>query len=564
MTVLAGLLLTSLLLLAITLRQCRRQRHDDHHADGIERLALVARAGQVGLFELGHDSGACYWSPILRDICGVGPDESISVQRYLDLIPPDEREYIASELQAVYDPAGFGRCQIEHRIVKGTADIRYVRLHAETTFQKVDGVRKPACTVGTVIDITSLKMADASQRDLPQIHAIGTLAGGIAHEFNNRLTAVLGFSELALPLIPADSKAHRHIEQVVIAGRKSRELVHQLLGFSEPGNQARHPLSLHLLLKESLKLWRRTIPAGIVLRERISPTAPPISAQAAHMHAMILRLLECAMQGIRKTGGVLEVGLHDEILPVEHAAAVLGGSYVCLTVRFSANEAAATVASLLADPSSTMDSRREATRLGLSVVHDIVTAHEGTLLLNSGQGCSTTVAVYLPTLAPGLPPSSRPDEPAPRGHECVLFVDDDEALARLGGEMLESLGYYPVVRLNAAEAWIAFQIAPQRFDLLITDRAMPGMTGEMLTRECHRLRPDMPVILSTAPDQAVCPEVAAAYGIAAHVLKPLTLHDLAHTIRRVLDTRVRRSPATGSQFTSTWLIEERDAVSTRR
>ena len=153
------------------------------------------------------------------------------------------------------------------------------------------------------------------------------------------------------------------------------------------------------------------------------------------------------------------------------------------------------------DPPSSIDSTTVASRLGLSVVHETVTAHGGTLVVSRGPRSTSTVSVYLPALPPRLPPSSMPDELIPRGHECILFVDDDQALARFGGEMLESLGYFPVVRLTAA-AWEAFQIAPQRFDLLITNRAMPGMTGEMLTRECQRLRPDMPVILCSASDEA--------------------------------------------------------------
>ncbi len=531
------------------------------------QLELVSRAGQVGLFEHTHGSDACDWSPILREICGIGADEPVSLQRYIDLIPFDERDRILSELHHTCDPAGVGTCQIEHRLIRGTADLRYVRVRTRTLFEGEGLARRPVRTLGAVVDITNVKKAETSQRDLSQIHAIGILAGGIAHEFNNRLTAVLGFSELALPLIPTDSKAHRHIEQVVIAGRKSRELVHQLLAFSQPGDHVRHPLSLHSLLKESLKLLRPTISSWIELRERITPTARPISAEAAHMHGMILRLVEHALHNMRRTGGVLEIGLHDETLPVEHHTSgglLPAGCYVCLTVRDTGEALPRDMANPVFDPSVTTLPSTEGARPGLSVVHDIVMAHGGTLLLDSGPGLGTTVSVYLPALSPPVSPSSKQDEPLPHGHECILFVDDDEALARFGGEMLESLGYYPVVRLNAAEAWKAFQIAPQRFDLVITDRAMPGMTGEMLTRECQRLRPDLPAILCTGSDAAISTEQATANGITEYILKPLTLQNLAHTIRRVLDARAVEPPAEDTQSTSTWLIEERDALSTRR
>jgi DNA-binding NtrC family response regulator len=135
--------------------------------------------------------------------------------------------------------------------------------------------------------------------------------------------------------------------------------------------------------------------------------------------------------------------------------------------------------------------------------------------------------------------------------------------------MLESLGYFPVVRRNAAEAWEAFRIAPQRFDLLITDQTMPGMSGEPLVRECQRLRPDLPAILCTGSDQTPSGNEAPSYGVTEFVLKPLTLHDLAHTIRRVLDVPVSTLASNPKSLSrrrepSALLIEESDTIGTRR
>lgn len=557
-----------LLLSQLSLPDAPVARHSDDLQESRERLDLVARIGHVGLFEHTHATDTLSWSPILRDIYGVGIEEPVSLQRYIELIHPDDREYIVSELRQTHDPAGNGTCEVEHRIVRAGADIRHVRLQAQTLFEGEGAARRPIRTRGTVIDVTGEKKAEASQRDLSQMRMIGTLAGGLAHEFNNTLTAILGFSELALPHIPAESKAHRHIEQVVIAGRKSRELVHQLLTFSQPSDHIKHPLSLHGLVKESLKLLRPTIPSWIELRERIAPTARPISAEPAHMHHMIVHLVAHALHGMRKTGGVLEIGLHDKILPLEPPSPdvpLAAGSYVCLTMRETGEGMEPEMAGRIFDPFPQAPASFDEAPLALSAVHDIVTAHGGTLLVDSGPGLGTTVSVYLPTLPSRIASPLTPGDPLPRGHECILFVDDDAALARFGGEMLESLGYYAVVRLSAAEAWEAFKTAPQRFDLLITDQAMSGMTGEMLTRQCHRLRPDLPVILCAGSDQSLSAQHARACGVAEYVLKPLLLQDLAHTIRRLLDaaTVIHHEPAE-SRSTSTWLIEEHDAISTRR
>lgn len=205
--------------------------------------------------------------------------------------------------------------------------------------------------------------------------------------------------------------------------------------------------------------------------------------------------------------------------------------------------------------------------MGLPVVHGIVSAHGGTVLVKSHPGLGTTVSVYLPILPASSSPVPPPEELPPHGHECILFVDDEESLARFGGEMLESLGYYPVVRTSAMAAWEAFQAAPQRVDLLIADQSMPGMTGDRLIQRCLRIRPDLPVILCTGSEQQLSEEDARSQGIAEFILKPLMLNDLAHTIRRVLDRRLPPAsvPIASAQSVTQSEVssEELDAVSPR-
>ena len=554
--------------LATIIDMTDRRRAEEAQRESQERFDLAVRAAHVGIFEHHHRTDTLYWSPTLRELYGVGAEEPVSLQRYVELLPREERDGILSAIRKAHDPAGDGTLRAEHRIVKTGGEIRYVSVRAQTLFEGEGAARVPIRTIGTVVDITDRKNAEAYLRDSSKMEAIGTLAGGIAHEFNNSLTAVLGFSELALPLVPADSKAYRHIQQVITAGRKSRELVHQLLTFSQQSDQVRRPLSLHSLVKESLKLLRPTIPSWIELRERIASSTRPISADTTQMHQLILNLLENAFHAMRQTGGILEIQLQDKDLAADQVAPdgrLAAGCYACLTVRDSGEGMEPEMASRIFDPFFTTKPLGEGRGMGLSVVHGIVKAHGGTVLVESQVGVGTTVSVYLPALPPRATPAPAKDEPLPHGHECILFVDDEESLARFGGEMLESLGYYPVVRMSATEAWQAFQVAPQRFDLLITDQAMPGMSGDMLARECKRLRPDLPIILCTGSDQTLTADTARSHGVTEYVLKPLMLHDLARTIRRVLDLPAP-TPRLSSrpQELSTLLMEESDAVSTRR
>lgn len=427
-------------------------------------------------------------------------------------------------------------------------------------------------------DISSRKRTEqereqllAQTQHLQKMEAIGTLAGGIAHEFNNSLTAVLGFSELALKGLPKEHKVRRHLDQVIVAGRKSRDLVHQLLTFSQQGRHLKRPLSLHVLVKESLKLLRPLVPSWIQMHEQILSPSPPVAADSSQMHQLLLNLVENALRAMQRTGGTLSIFLEESQVQQPRLgpqARLEPGAYLRLMVRDTGVGMTPDVQSRIFDPFFTTKELGEGLGMGLAVVHGIVSAHGGTVFVESAPDIGTTVEVYLPIL-PAPATSTTPsgsDEPLPQGHECVLFVDDEESLARFGGEMLESLGYYAVVRMSASEALQAFRMAPQRFDLLITDQTMPNMSGDALARDCRLLRPELPIILCSGSEQPLPAESPQARGLTKYILKPLMLQDLARTIRQVLDRAASETPSPQQRYRelARELVEEHDAISPSR
>jgi PAS domain S-box-containing protein len=505
------------------------------------RLDLAVETGQVGFFEHDHRTNSVSWSPILCDIYGLPPGEPASWQCFLEFIHPDDRDQVSAAIQRAHPATGNGRSAIECRLVRRDGAMRHISLHTRTWFDG-DGASRRIRTLVTVIDVTDRKGVEVRRREIARTEAIGIFAGGIGHELNNDLTAVLGFSELALPLIPVEGKAHRHITQVIAAAKKSRELIRQLLAFGGQNDQGRCPLFLHSLAKESLRFLHPTIPLWIELRTQIAEITNPVSANAVQMHEMIFNLLDIALRSMQKSGGVLYVRLEnrefvaDQILPQGRLPA---GSYVCLSVRdtgegMDLDRVHHSVSSLL---TSKFISERQG--VGLAVAYGIVKAHGGILTIESQIAVGTTVSVYLPVLQRCAPSSYQKEDPLPHGDECILFVDDEDAVVRFGREVLESLGYYPVICRTAAEALEVFQVEPKRFDLLITDRTMSGMSGDRLARECRRLRPDLPIILCSGSNGVPALDNACSQGIFECLAKPLTLHELAQAIRRALD----RSPA---------------------
>ena len=177
----------------------------------------------------------------------------------------------------------------------------------------------------------------------------------------------------------------------------------------------------------------------------------------------------------------------------------------------------------------------QGTGLGLSLVHGIVKGHGGAITVESEVAVGSCFTVYLPVLDSGLVVSDHVDTQWLHGHESILFVDDEAALADVGKELLEYLGYRVTSLTSSLEALELFREQPNHFDLLITDQTMPHMTGLDLAREVLKVRQDLPIILCSGYSEFVTEESSLAAGISAYVMKPLAIQELAKKIRRILD-----------------------------
>lgn len=205
-----------------------RRQADQALEDIKRRFDLVVLSGQVGIFEHDHRSNVHSWSPILREIYGVSTDDVPSLDRYLELVHPGDRERARVAVVRVPDTGREGLYTLQHRILRPDGAVRHLTLRALTSFEGEGSERRPTHTIGMVVDITDHANATIVTRVVEEMETMRTMIGGIAHELNNSLTAVLGFSELALALIPAEAKAHRHINQVITAGRKAREVAQKV------------------------------------------------------------------------------------------------------------------------------------------------------------------------------------------------------------------------------------------------------------------------------------------------------------------------------------------------
>ncbi|MBX3305035.1 MAG: PAS domain S-box protein [Nitrospira sp.] len=220
-----------------TSRQADRTFRDDQM-----RLDLAVQAGHIGIFEYDHKGGTAWWSPILRTIHGIGMEEPASLERYLQLVHPSDREMVNVMARSVKNAHEDRIFEVTYRIVRPDGAIRTISLCYMTWFDREHLSTQPRQTVGMLVDVTDRTAPLTRTPPLPKMESPRTIPRSVLHEFNNRLTAVLGFSELALSLIPTDSKAHRHLQQVIAAGRNARELAQTIRRASD--HAASYPESI--------------------------------------------------------------------------------------------------------------------------------------------------------------------------------------------------------------------------------------------------------------------------------------------------------------------------------
>ena len=429
-------------------------------------------------------------------------------------------------------------------------EIRWIRKDGRPIWVELQATRieeegKQAILVN-VMDVTEQKRAWEEKKELQtqlqhaqKMEAIGTLAGGIAHDFNNILLPIIGYTEMAITDVPQDSLIRKNLAEVLKAAELAKGLVQQILTFSRLSEKERKPLMIQPIIKESLKLLRASLPSTIEIRQNIDNECGAILADPTQIYQVMMNLCTNAYHAMREKGGILEVTLTEMDIDSPDLIPNLDlnpGQYLRLAVSDTGHGMDRTVVERIFDPYFTTKGLGEGTGLGLSVVHGIVRSHDGYITVYSEPGEGTTFHIYLPRIeVKAKVPETISTEPALKGKEHILFVDDDEQIVNVVQQILERLGYHVAARTSSVEALEAFQTQPEKFDLVITDLTMPNMTGTELAKRLIDIRPDIPIILCTGFSEAISEEKAKAIGIREYVMKPITMHDLAMSIRKALN-----------------------------
>jgi len=394
-------------------------------------------------------------------------------------------------------------------------------------------------------DITDLKLAESDRRKLAvqlekaqKMEAIGTLAGGIAHDFNNILSSIFGYTQLAQMNIASPEKAKQHMDQVLKGAQRAAALVQQILTFSRQTEYEKKPLKIHLIIKESLKLLRSSIPTTIDIQTDIRSRAM-VLADPTQMHQVMMNLCTNAYHAMMADGGTLTVTLEKQFLnrqqiPLENTA--VPGEFMKLTVKDTGCGMDERTLAKAFDPYFTTKEIGRGTGFGLALVQAIVAEHQGFVAAESQPGKGSAFSVCIPVVEAD-PEFQIPEKPVhmAKGTETIMVVDDEKDIRHLTRELLENLGYTVITCDDGLKALSVFQKAPLDVDLVITDMTMPHMAGDELAARLIQTRKQLPVILCTGYSEKISEKQALDIGIVRYMAKPIQNQELVRMVREVLD-----------------------------
>ena len=363
------------------------------------------------------------------------------------------------------------------------------------------------------------------------------LAGGIAHDFNNILASIIGFTELALDDVGQDSVIEDNLQEVYASSIRAKELVGQILAFARKSEEKLKPIIIDTILKEVLHFIRSTIPTSIEITSDIE-SGSPIMGNPTQVNQIMMNLCTNAAHAMEDRGGVLNVSLKDIVIDRNFSKKNIElnlGDYIKIMVSDSGPGIPSEIVDRIFEPYFTTKGPGEGTGMGLAMVQGIVESYEGKIFVDSNLGKGTTFTIYLPVTRKRIIQGQYESDQLPTGTERILFIDDEAAIAKMGSQVLERLGYKVTTRTSSIEALELFRIKPDDFDLVITDMTMPNITGDKLVVELMKIRSEIPVILCTGYSKKISDFSAADIGIKALAYKPIVKADLAKTIRKVLD-----------------------------
>ena len=481
-----------------------------------------------------------YISPSAERITGFTIDE---LRRpFAEVIHPDDVDRVIDAFQSLFGKPD-GKAVVEYRHIHKNGGY----CHFQAIGRNFMDDPLVAGVLVNVRDITdSVRMREEKARlearfqQAQKLESVGRLAGGVAHDLNNLLTPILGYSEMLLMELHDEDHRKGSVGEILKAGERARSLVRQLLAFSRKQVLAVIPLDLNAVLTQFRKLLRRTIREDVEIRVTLAPSIPTVQGDVGQLEQVVMNLSVNA-QDAMPDGGVLTIETAETVLDADYAATHEGakpGRYVMMAVSDTGIGMDELTREHLFEPFFTTKAPDKGTGLGLATVYGIVKQHGGNIWVYSESGRGSTFKVYLPVsdLPAVTPESDAPQRPAERGTETVLLVEDNEGVRGMTEAMLRRQGFSVLSEGSPSTALSRLDRHDGPVDLLLTDVVMPEINGKQLYEAARVRRPGIRVLYMSGYTDEVIAHQGVIDPDVSFIQKPFSHKALVAKVRNVLDS----------------------------
>ncbi len=478
------------------------------------------------------------------ELAGMDQESIAGKKKWYDFIAPDDVETMRNDIELRAKYTGRAGVPIQH-------EIRFVARDGKHKYVYVSLGMIPGTDriVVSLLDVTEKKKAEKRWQSLEKqlrksqkMEAIGTLAGGIAHDLNNILSPVLGYADMIMRSSNVHSDVYKRSEKIQKAALRAADLVSQVLSFNRQGEEKMRRIKIHPVAREVVKLLKGSIPSTINIVDDIDRNCGSVEADPTQIHQVVMNLCTNAYHAMEETGGTLVVGLSQITLRPEDLVEypnLMGnsGDYLSIEVSDTGCGMSEDILERIFDPYFTTKEEGKGTGLGLATAYSIVKSCKGDIRVASKPGFGTKFTILLPVC------ESHPGSEALSGAlggadtasgERLMFVDDDEDIAVMCKEGFQLLGYQVDLFSDSLEALDFFKENYNSIDLVVTDQTMPGLTGLDLARQLQFVKPEIPIILCSGYAGTLNEAKIKEAGIKSLVMKPVTVDDLSVQVQQLL------------------------------
>ncbi|BCR04484.1 hypothetical protein DESUT3_15530 [Desulfuromonas versatilis] len=512
-----------------------RNRAEAALRHGRELLSEAESLSHTGAWEYDLSTGRWTFSEEWLKIHGC-PKQGLTMDELMNIAHPEDQAAIARAFEGVRN--GVAPYDLEHRILR-RSDGAVRTVHARGRFE-CDADGKVFRVYGFAQDITERKKLETQYLHAQKMESVGRLAGGVAHDFNNILTAISGFAHVTLRKMPAELPLRSNLEQILLATDRAASLTRELLLFSRKQPSERRTLDLNEILGKVEAFLQRTLGTDIDLRTLPHASPLPVLADSHQLQQVLMNLAVNARDAMPQ-GGTLTMQAKtvelDEQSALAHGQAK-PGAYALLRVSDTGTGMDQATLKQIFEPFFTSKGVGKGTGLGLAVAYGIIKQHEGFITADSKPGQGSSFHIYLPLTTPAAASTETPEpaeEEIPGGTETLLLAEDDELVRELVTRVLEDAGYQVIPAVDGRDALQKFEEYADAIQLLLFDLVMPNMNGAEASEQIRRGRPELKVIFASgyAPEQV---QQQAAIAPGSHfIFKPVAPLELLQKVRSVLD-----------------------------